>query len=49
MYIIDTKSNPKHFLIINVNTNRVIKANKSCNTLDQVKSLVGYINIKGVI
>lgn len=48
MYTIDTKKDPKYYLIIDSKgfTTRVAK---SCNTLDAVKKLVGLINIKEII
>lgn len=48
MYTIDTKSDEKYFIVINPDGFKV-KISKACNTLDQVKKLIGLINIKEII
>lgn len=49
MYIIDTKSNDKYFLVTNTESGNTIKIAKSCNDLDSVKKMVGIVNIKEII
>lgn len=49
MYTIDTKKSKRYFLVINNFTGFVTKVAKSCNTLENVKKLVGLINIKEII
>lgn len=49
MYIIDTKSNDKYFIIKNENNEELFKIAKSCNTLESVKRMVGVLHIKEVI
>ena len=48
MYIIDTKKDNKHFIVTDPLGNS-IKIAKSCNTLEDVKKLVGLLNIKKII
>lgn len=48
MYTIDTKSDDKYFIVINPEGFK-IKISKASNTLDQVKKLIGLINIKEII
>lgn len=48
MYTIDTKSDDKYFIVINPEGFK-IRISKASNTLDQVKKLIGLINIKEVI
>lgn len=48
-YIIDTKSNDKHFIVLKENGNEFCKISKIDNTLDDVKRFIGTMNIKEVI
>lgn len=49
IYIIDTKASATHFIIKDTTTGFNIKVSKNKNTLDDVKKLIGLINIKEVI
>lgn len=49
MYIIDAKSNDKHFIIRYEDGKELVKIAKSCNTLEDVKKFVGLMNIKEII
>ena len=49
MYTIDTKSDEKYFIVLKEDGTEFCKVAKSCNTLDQVKKLIGLVNIKEVI
>ena len=49
IYIIDTKASTTHFIVKDTSTGFNIKVSKAKNTLDDVKKLVGLINIKEVI
>lgn len=48
MYTIDTKSNEKHFIVTDP-LGKAFKVAKDCNTLEDVKKLVGLIHIKKII
>lgn len=48
MYVIDTKKDDKHFIVTDP-LGKSIKIAKSCNSLEDVKKLVGLLNIKKVI
>lgn len=41
MYTLDTKTDPKYFLIVNNETGKVLKAAKSVNTVEQLKKHLG--------
>lgn len=49
MYIVDTKSDPKYFIIINTTTDNVFLVSKKVNTLENVKKLIGKNNLERVI
>lgn len=49
MYTIDTKCNDNYFVIRKENGEEFFKVSKKGNTLEQVKKLIGLINIKEVI
>ncbi len=49
VYIIDAKSDEKYFLVISCETGRNIKISKKCNNLEDIKKLIGTINIKEII
>jgi len=48
MYTIDTKKDAKYFIVTDP-LGKSIKIAKSCNTLEDVKKLIGTINIKEII
>ena len=48
MYTIDTKSNDKYFIVTDP-LGKSFKVAKDCNTLEDVKKLVGLIHIKQII
>jgi len=48
MYTIDSKSDDNYFIVTDP-LGKSIKISKSCNDLEDVKKLVGLINIKEII
>ena len=48
-YIIDTKSDEKHYVILKEDGTQFCLITKSNNTLDDVKRFIGTMNIKEVI
>lgn len=48
-FIIDVKSNDKHFIITKEDGQEFCKISKKDNTLDDVKRFIGTMNIKEVV
>ena len=48
-YIIDTKSDEKHFIILKEDGKQFCLIAKKGNSLEDVKRFIGTMNIKGVI
>ena len=48
-FIIDTKSDEKHFVILKEDGKEFCKISKSANSLETVKRFIGTMNIKEIL